>query len=33
MKDSAAVRLLDSLPPGGGAVHLDAAAAQAWARP
>src|SRR4051794_24548738 len=30
MKDASAVRLLDSLPRGGGSVHLDAAAAQAW---
>ena len=30
MKDQAAVTLLDSLPRGGGTVHLDAAAAQAW---
>ncbi len=30
MKDASAVRMLDSLPRGGGTVHLDAAAAQAW---
>ena len=30
-KDSAAVAVLDSLPPGGGQVHLDAATAQMWA--
>ncbi len=30
IKDGSAVRLLDSLPRGGGTVHLDAAAAQAW---
>jgi hypothetical protein len=29
-KDESAVRLLDSLPRGGGTVHLDAQAAQAW---
>lgn len=30
LKDSNAVALLDSLPRGGGAVHLDAPTAQAW---
>ena len=30
MKDASAVKLLDSLPRGGGTVHLDAEAAQAW---
>ncbi len=30
LKDASAVRLLDSLPRGGGTVHLDTAAAQAW---
>lgn len=30
MKDQSAVTLLDSLPRGGGTVHLDAAAAHAW---
>ncbi len=30
MKDASAVKLLDSLPRGGGSVHLDAAMAQAW---
>ena len=30
MKDASAVRLLDSLPRGGGTVHLDASTAQAW---
>jgi len=30
LKDASAVRLLDSLPRGGGTVHLDASAAQAW---
>ncbi len=30
MKDASAVTLLDSLPRGGGAVHLDAETAQAW---
>lgn len=30
-KDASAVRLLDSLPLGGGTVHLDAESAQAWA--
>jgi hypothetical protein len=30
LKDAAAVRLLDSLPLGGGTVHLDADDAQAW---
>ena len=30
MKDASAVQLLDSLPRGGGTVHLDAEAAQAW---
>ncbi len=30
MKDSAAVALLDSLPRGGGSVHLDEQVAQAW---
>jgi hypothetical protein len=30
IKDRAAVTLLDSLPRGGGTVHLDAAAAAAW---
>ena len=30
MKDASAVRLLDSLPRGGGTVHLDGEVAQAW---
>jgi hypothetical protein len=30
LKDASAVALLDSLPRGGGAVHLDADTAQAW---
>ena len=30
LKDESAVAMLDSLPRGGGSVHLDGAAAQAW---